>query len=219
MAELTAAEQDILDGLLALRPDLAQCRDALLEVHAALVQAYDAGHKLLVCGNGGSFADALHIAGELCKSFLRKRPVPPEMAANLEGLPCGKELAQHLEAGLPAIALGANGALKSAAENDSPLHGIAFAQEAYALAKKGDVFIAISTSGSSANCVMAQSVAKAAGCTTVALTGPGGGKLAEHADIAIKAPGKLTPTVQEAHVCLYHAMCAMIEVHYFPEMR
>lgn len=219
MAELAAAEQAILDGLLASRPDLAPCREPLLAVHEALVQAYDAGRKFLVCGNGGSYADALHIVGELCKSFLRKRPVPPEMATNLEGLPWGEELAQHLEAGLSAIALGANGALNSATENDSPLRAIAFAQETYALAKKGDVFMAISTSGGSANCLMAQSVAKAVGCTTVALTGPGGGKLAVHADVAIKAPGDSTPTIQEAHVCLYHAMCAMIEAHYFPVKR
>ncbi|MEX2016320.1 MAG: SIS domain-containing protein [Candidatus Hydrogenedentales bacterium] len=212
---LSAIEQEILDGLVARRPDLGGCVDALVALHGALVGCYDGGGKLLVCGNGGSHADAVHIVGELCKSFERKRPVPDKMRAKLEGLPWGEELAQHLEVGLAAITIGCNGSLKTAVENDSPLRDVAFAQEVYALAKPGDVLIAISTSGNAANCLMAQSIAQAIGCTAVALTGPHGGKLAAHADIAIKAPGDSTKVVQEGHLCLYHTFCAMIEAHYF----
>lgn len=219
MTDLLTLEQEIIDGLLERRTDLEPCVESLLSLHAELVRCYDAGGKFLVCGNGGSNADAMHIVGELCKSFERKRTLPPEMARNLEGLPWGDELAAHLEKGLPAIALGFNGSLKTAVENDSPLRDIAFAQECYTMAKPGDVFMGISTSGNATNCLMALSTAKAAGCTTVSLTGPHGGKLAMHADVAIKAPGDSVAKIQEAHICLYHTFCSLIEAHYFPEMR
>ena len=219
MIELTPVEQSILDGMLARRPDLAPCVDSLLALHEALVRSYDSGGKLMTCGNGGSSSDAMHIVGELCKSFERKRPVPGEIAARLKDLPLGEELAGNLESGLPAVTLGYNGSLKSAVENDCPLRDIAYAQELFALAKPGDVLIAISTSGNAANCTMAMSTAKAVGATAVSLTGPKGGRMAEFADVAIKAPGDSTKVIQEAHIVLYHTTCAMIEAHYFPEPR
>jgi D-sedoheptulose 7-phosphate isomerase len=216
---LLPAEQTLLDGMLQRRPDLSDAVDSILMLHEALARTYDTGGKLLLCGNGGSNADAMHIAGELCKSFERKRPVPPDLAHRLKGMPFGEELAQHLEVGLAAIPLGFNGSLKSAVENDSPLRDIAFAQEAYALIKSEDVLMGISTSGNAPNCLMAMAVAKAVGATAVSLTGPKGGKMADLADIAIKAPGDSTKVVQEAHLVIYHTFCAMIEAHYFPEMR
>ncbi len=219
MITLSPVEQDILSDMLARRPDLEPCTDALLRFHEALIQAYDSKKKLFICGNGGSNADALHIAGELCKSFERKRPVPSDLANRLVLLPFGKELTQYLEQGLPAITLGLNSALKSAVENDSPQRDIAYAQELYALGSPGDVLLAISTSGNACNCLMAMSVAKASNITAVSLTGPHGGKMADHADIAIRAPGHTTKTIQEAHIVLYHTFCAMIEAHYFPEKR
>lgn len=216
ITDLTKVEGAVLNGMTTRRPDLAGTVGPLLALHKALVKAFDAGGKLLLCGNGGSHADAIHIAGELCKSFERKRPISPEMADKLRGLPFGQELAEHLEAGLPAITLGLNGALKTAVENDSPLRDLAFAQETCALAKRGDVLLAISTSGNAGNCLMAMSVAKAIGATAASLTGPGGGKMAALADIAIKAPGAGTKVIQEAHIVLYHTFCALIEAHYFP---
>ncbi len=180
---------------------------------------YDAGGKLLLCGNGGSNADSMHIAGELCKSFERKRTLPQSLVEKLKPLPCGEDLANHLEAGLAAIALGFNGSLKTAVENDIRLRDIAFAQEAAALAKPEDVIIGISTSGNATNCLMAMSVVKAMGGTVVSLTGPNGGKMAAFADIAIKAPGDSVKVIQEAHLVIYHTICAMIEAHYFPEPR
>jgi D-sedoheptulose 7-phosphate isomerase len=157
--------------------------------------------------------------GELCKSFERKRPVPADVAARLKDMPMGEDLTRNLESGLAAVTLGYNGALKSAVENDSPLRDIAYAQELFALAKPGDVLIAISTSGNAANCLMAMSTAKAVGAVAVSLTGPKGGRMAEFADVALRAPGDSTKVVQEAHIVLYHTMCAMIEAHYFPEPR
>jgi D-sedoheptulose 7-phosphate isomerase len=219
MPELSPIEQEILDKLELRRPDLKPCFDDLLKLHHRLKELYDNGGKLLLCGNGGSHADSIHIAGELCKSFERKRTLSEEMVSSLEGLPWGEELAENLETGLAAIPLGVSGALKTAVENDSPLRDIAFAQETLALAKPGDVIIGISTSGNAPNCIMAQSTAEAIGCTTIAFTGPNGGKLAMHADIPIRTPGNSTALVQEAHIALWHTMCLLIEAHYFPELR
>jgi D-sedoheptulose 7-phosphate isomerase len=219
MPELSSIEQSILDALKSRRPDLAGCVPGLLEVHAALIQCYDANGKLLICGNGGSHADAVHIAGELCKSFERKRPIPDAVRANLEGRPWAAELSAHLEAGLAAIPLGTSGALRTAVENDSELRDIAFAQEVCALARPEDVLLGISTSGNAANCQMAQTTARALGCDTVALTGPHGGDLAAHANISVKAPGESVAHIQEAHIALWHTMCLLIEAHYFPEKR
>lgn len=219
MAALSDIEQEVLDQMLARRPDLGGCVESLLRLHEALAACYDNGGKLLLCGNGGSNADAMHIAGELCKSFERKRPIPSKVRETLHTLPLGDELAEHLEAGLPAIALGFNGSLKTAVENDSPLRDIAFAQEAFALTKPGDVLLGISTSGNAANCLMAMSATKALGALTVSLTGPDGGKMAAAADITIRAPGDSTKVIQEGHIVLYHTFCALIEAHYFLEMR
>ncbi len=219
MSTLSPLEQDVLNGLTARRPDLSPCQEGLLALHDTLVQCYEGGGTLFTCGNGGSNGDALHIVGELNKSFERLRPLSPELKSKFAGLPFGDELAENLEAGLSAVALGFNGALKTAVENDNPIRDIAFAQELNALVKPGDVLLGLSTSGNADNCLMAMSTAKANGATAVSMTGPKGGKMAAFADIAIKAPGDSTKVIQEAHIALWHTMCLLIEVHYFPDMR
>ncbi len=219
MPSLNPVEQSVLDAMLTRRPDLAACVDGLLALHARLVACYDGGGTLYICGNGGSNADALHIAGELLKSFERKRPLPADLRARLEADPYGKEVAPGLEAGLRAHALGFSGALKTAVENDIPIEGIAFAQELNALVRPSDVLLGISTSGNAKNCLYAMAVAKAHAATAVSLTGPGGGKMAAYADLAIRATGASTKEIQEAHIVLWHTMCCLIEAHYFPEMR
>lgn len=216
---LEAREQEILDELLQRRPDLAACAPGLEEVHRALVQCYSQGRTLYTCGNGGSHADAVHIVGELNKSFERKRPLDHALAGKLISQPFGAELAAHLETGLRSHALGLNGALKTAIENDIPVRDIAFAQELHALVREGDVLLALSTSGGASNCIMAMSVAKMHGATTIVFSGRDGGAMARNADISIIAPGDSTRTIQEAHIALWHAMCCMIEAHYFPEKR
>jgi D-sedoheptulose 7-phosphate isomerase len=216
---LSSIEKSILDGMLQRRADLEPCVASLLALHEALVRCYDGGGTLYTCGNGGSCADALHIVGELCKSFERKRPLDPGFSGRLAGLPYGEELAQHLEAGLPAVTLGFNGALKTAVENDCPLRDIGFAQELNALMRPGDVLIALSTSGNAANCLMAMSVAKAKTGVAAALTGPKGGRMAEFADVVVKAPGDSTKVIQEAQITLWHTLCCLIEAHYFPVLR
>jgi len=216
---LSAVEQQVLDELLSRRPDLEGCVPALLDAHARLVAAYDDEGTLYTCGNGGSHADAVHIVGELNKSFERKRTLAADFQERLLGLPFGAELAAHLEAGLRSHALGLNSALKTAVENDVPVRDIAFAQELNALARPGDVLLAISTSGNAPNCLMAMSVAKAHGAVSVALVGRDGGAMARHADVAIVAPGTSTKVIQEAHIALWHTLCCLIEAHYFPEYR
>ncbi len=219
MDALNDAEQHIIHDLLKRRPELADCVPALVELHHALIRCYESGGTLFTCGNGGSSADAMHIVGELGKSFERKRPIDSSFAARLRGLPHGEGLEAHLEAGLRAHTLGLNLSLKTAIENDCPRRDIAFAQELHALMRPGDVLLAISTSGNADNCLMAMSVAKASRGAAAALTGPGGGEMAAFADIAIRAPGTSTKVIQEAHISLWHAMCCLIEVHYFPEPR
>ncbi len=217
--ELNAVEQSVLDAMIERRPDLEICVPQLLELHAALVTCYDQEGTFFTCGNGGSNADALHIVGELNKSFERVRTLDPGLVERLQPLPFGPELAENLEAGLRGHALGFNGALKTAVENDLPLRDIAFAQELNALVRPQDIVMGISTSGNADNCLMALSVAKAHGATPVSLTGPKGGKMAAFADIAIKAPGDSTKVIQESHIVLWHTTCCLIEAHYYPIMR
>jgi len=209
-------EQHLLNELKSRRPDLEECVPALEAAYRALRDTFSKGGKLLTCGNGGSHADAMHIVAELCKSFERKRPLAPDVAARLAEEPGGEELARHLETGLPALTLGLNGALKSAVENDSALPEIAYAQEAHALLQPGDALLAISTSGNARNCLLAMAAARAAGARTIALTGPHGGAMAQRADYPIMAPGDSVKTIQEAHLALYHTLCALVEAVFFP---
>src|SRR5688500_10077225 len=138
---LSAEERALMDSFLTRRPDLAKCQESLLQLHQQLVRCYDGGGTLYTCGNGGSHADAVHIVGELMKSFERRRPLPAELVAKLRNLPHGEVLAGNLEAGLRAQVLGGSGALKTAVENDIPVPGIAFAQELSVLIRPGDVLL------------------------------------------------------------------------------
>lgn len=217
--KLNNIEQSILEEMIERRPDLSASRDDLLRLLEILITCFENGGTLFLCGNGGSYADCVHIVGELCKSFERKRPISEELAIKLNALPFGEALAAHLECGFRAHALGCNGALKTAIENDSPERDIAFAQELNALVRNGDILMALSTSGNARNCRMAMSVARANGCTAVALTGPAGGEMYLESDFCVRAPGKTTKTIQESHQVLWHTMCLLIEAHYFPELR
>jgi phosphoheptose isomerase len=175
-------------------------------------RAFRTGGTLYLCGNGGSFADALHISGELNKRFVRPRPIPAGHASRLRALPHGGEmLAERLEAGMRAIALGANPALSSAIDNDCPEKGLAFAQELYSLARPGDVLLAISTSGEAENVLNAVTVAKALGLTIVGLTGARESRLAVAADIALQAPAASTAEIQQHHIRMYHELCDLLE--------
>ncbi|MBN1155798.1 SIS domain-containing protein [candidate division KSB1 bacterium] len=187
----------------------------LLRLYIATVKCFDGGHRLYICGNGGSFADALHISGELMKAFVKMRGLTAEEREKFAKLRYGKELADHLQHGFPVMVLGANLSLLTALENDIPLRYIGFAQELYAHASPGDILLGISTSGNARNVNYAVTVARAKDLTTACLTGEIGGELAKNVDIAIKAPAFMTNEIQELHLPIYHTYCEMIEAHYF----
>ena len=182
----------------------------------AIADSLERGGCLYLCGNGGSFADALHISGEMLKAYTLPRPLDPDLAARLgQAGPDGVLLSQVLQRGLRAVVLGLNHSLSSALENDVSAPAVGYAQELLALARAGDVLLGISTSGNAQNVCYAAHVARALGVTVFSLTGKGGGKLALLADIAICAPATRTDRVQEQHVQLYHCLCEMLEIQSF----
>ena len=200
---------DSLEKLFAECPRLEPCRDAVVGAFDALLASFRAGGKVLVCGNGGSAADAEHICGELLKKFKKHRAVPEGIAAKLR-----PELAAKLEGALPAISLVSMSGILTAFANDVSWE-TAFAQQVLGLAKPGDVLIALSTSGNSANCVAAAEVMKAIGGKTIAFTGAAESRLSQICDVAIRVPEKETYKVQELHLPVYHALCAAIEEELF----
>ncbi len=154
----------------------------------AIVAALAAGKPLLVCGNGGSMADAQHVAGELVARFLLNRK------------------------GLPVIALGSNAATLTAWANDVDYPSL-FAREVEAFGREGAVLLGISTSGNSANVLAAFAKAKTMGITTIALTGGSGGKMAEPGavDVCLCPAAPNTPAIQEIHTPIYHLLCQLVE--------
>jgi len=206
-----------LDELIQRYPTLSSCQGAVRAAYDALARCYAAGGKVLICGNGGSAADADHIVGELMKGFLSLRPLPEDVRRRLEAADAemGPTLARKLQAGLPAINLSAASALGTAFANDVSAE-LSYAQAALAYGKPGDVLWGISTSGNAANVRAALCAAHAAGMITLGLTGKGGGKMARLCDVLIDVPATRTFEVQELHLPIYHCLCAMIEGRFFP---
>ena len=206
----------MLNELLKRHPSLAENKDDITKATDAIISCYENGGKVLLCGNGGSCADCEHIVGELMKGFLKLRPISEdkkvEMKANSPII--DDEILSKLQCGLPAISLPSMTALNSAFCNDVDPELI-YAQPLMALGNKGDILIAISTSGNSKNVFGAVKVAKALGVTVIGLTGKTGGKLREHSDICICAPETETFKIQELHLPIYHYICAEVEAHFF----
>ena len=200
---------DFVDELAARVPKLSACACGIRRAFDVLLGCCRSGGKVLTCGNGGSAADSEHIVGELLKSFRLRRPVPADIASQLP-----PELAAKLEGALPAVSLVSMSGIVTAFANDVAWE-TAFAQQVLGLGRPGDVLVALSTSGNSANCVAAAQVAKAKGMKVVALTGAGGGRLAALADAAICVPETETYLVQELHLPVYHALCAALEAAMF----
>lgn len=205
----------VLEAMLAFYPGLAVTAGALARAFHILRECFTRGGTLFIAGNGGSMADALHISGELDKAYKRRRPLPAVHRQRLAVQPDGDLLARHLQPGLRTVALGINPTLASAVDNDFKLPHAGFAQEFYALARAGDVFLGISTSGNAQNVTYTASVAAALGCPVIALTGAGGGRLAQQADVAIRAPAQKTDKIQSLHILLYHTLCEMLEEHFW----
>ena len=198
-----------IEDLFVRFPSLEPCRASVAAALEVLLAAFRAGGLALVCGNGGSAADAEHICGELLKAFKKPRPVPAGVASRLR-----PELASMLEGSLPAISLVSMSGIVTAFANDVAWEA-AFAQQVLGLAREGDVLIALSTSGNSPNCVAAAEVMKAKGGRSIAFTGAKESRLSEVCVVAIRVPETETYKVQELHLPVYHALCAAIEEEMF----
>ena len=210
--------QKHIELLVKRYPQLKSIQSQIEQAYLVLEECYANGGKLLIAGNGGSAADAEHIAGELMKQFKIKRPVSKEFAEKLAEIDAvrGKQLADNLECSLMAIPLVAHEALTTAYINDVDGYGV-FAQQLFGYGRKGDVFLGISTSGNSKNIMNATVVARASGIKVIGLTGETGGELAKVADVAVKVPEKETYMIQELHLPVYHCWCLMLEERFFGE--
>jgi len=163
----------------ALAPKIAQAAELIID-------AYSHGRKILLCGNGGSAADAQHIAAELVGRFKKERR------------------------GLPAIALTTDTSIMTAVANDY-WYDLLFARQVEALGDKDDVVIGISTSGNSANIIRAIEAAKFKGLKTIGFLGAGGGKLKDLVDIALVVPSEESDRIQEVHILMGHIICHLID--------
>lgn len=197
-------------------PDLGICRDSIAGAFNILKTCYEKKGKVLICGNGGSAADSEHIAAELMKGFLLKREIPNEHKSCLKlAFPSEWEyLSERLQKALPAISLVSQPALSTAIANDNA-SDMVFAQQVYGYGNEGDVLLCISTSGSSQNVVNAAKVAYAFGLKTIGMTGNCRGALNDLCDVVIMVPASETYKVQEYHLPVYHALCAMLEAEFF----
>jgi phosphoheptose isomerase len=214
-SDLPPRVQGVVEAMVARDPALSEVTADLLRAYRELARFFKSGGTLFLCGNGGSMADALHISGELLKSYAHPRPLPGRLAAKLARQPGGEALARSLEPGLRAVVLGVNPSLVSAVANDMPDRDVNLAQELLALARPGDVLLGISTSGSARNVAHAAGTARSLGMTVIALTSDDGGRLSTLADVALRAPAGQTDRVQELLVRLYHALSEMLEVAFF----
>lgn len=205
-----------IDTLISRYPVLEVIRDSIIDAYLIMEECYEHDGKLLIAGNGGSAADAEHIAGELMKRFKTPRPVKADFAEKLKSIDPfrGENLAKNLECSLMAIPLVAHEALTTAYINDVDGLGV-FAQQLFGFGRKGDVFLGISTSGNSKNVMSATVVARALGIKVIGLTGANGGELASVADVCVKAPSDETYLIQELHLPIYHCWCLMLEEKFF----
>jgi D-sedoheptulose 7-phosphate isomerase len=183
---VTAYVRARVQASIATKEALAQDLDVSCRVGLALVDAYRAGRKLLIFGNGGSAADAQHIAAEFVGRFYLARRA------------------------LPAMALSVNSSALTAIGNDFGFDAV-FERQLEAFGAAGDVAIGLSTSGNSANVVAGLRAARAAGLVTVAMTGNNGGRMAAEADHLVAIPSSDTPRIQEAHILLGHIWSEMVE--------
>ena len=192
------------------------CDEAVAQTIAAMISCYQRQGKLLVCGNGGSAADAEHIVGEMMKGFCLPRHLSDDDKARLASVASDDTelLATKLQYGLAALSLVSHSALITATANDQDGQLI-FAQQVWGIGQAGDVLLAISTSGNSQNVLLAAKVARAKNILVVGLTGASGGRLAEVCDITVKVPSDRVAEVQEMHLPIYHHICASVEAHFF----
>jgi len=187
-----ARARELLEESARVKRELSSSSaEAIARAASLLVEAFAAGRKALLFGNGGSAADAQHIAAEWTGRLSRERPA------------------------LPALALTANTSELTALGNDYGFERI-FARLLEAHGRQGDVAIAVSTSGNSANVLAAVDVARARGLRTIALTGRGGGRLADRVELALVVPSDDTQRIQESHIAIGHVLAELVDAALFP---
>ena len=192
--------------LLQRYPNLTNCKESIEKSADMIINTYENGGKILVCGNGGSAADCEHIVGELMKGFLSHREVTDERIP--------EDIRKNLQGSLPAISIPSQCAILSAFINDVE-PSMAYAQMVYGYAKENDLLICISTSGNSKNVVNAAEVAKAMNIKTIAMTGDRDSLMSNICDVTIQVPETETYKIQELHLPVYHYLCAETEKHFF----
>lgn len=208
----------VIRHLLSRYPALGPLESDIVAAFDLLASTYRSGGKVLVCGNGGSAADAEHIVGELMKTMASSRRLSAPEKEAFQGKVAGATgvyLSEHLEGALPTVALGAHSALATAIQNDTG-GDMVFAQQVYGYGRPGDLLWAFSTSGRSRNVVLAAATAAATEMKVLAFTGEMHGPLSELANVAVRAPASNTPEVQEFHLPIYHTLCEALEQRFFP---
>ena len=182
--------QEFIDSYIArhqsVLAQLDNCASDIETMAHTCITALESGHKLLICGNGGSAADAQHMAAELVGRFIADRPA------------------------LAAIALTTDTSALTAIANDYGYEDV-FSRQVAGLAKSDDVLLAISTSGQSASVLAACKTAHSLGCSVLGLSGRDGGALKEACDVIVVAPATETAHIQECHIVVIHLLCALIE--------
>lgn len=203
--------------LLQRYPALNACAQEIARAFQLLLNTAQNDGTIFTCGNGGSAADSEHIIAELGKSFKRKRRIPDGLKASLCAMGAGgAALADALEGGIRAISLTGHLSLSTAYANDRSPETV-FAQQLSVLGRAGDALITISTSGNSENCVRATLIARALGIRVIALTGEKESRLSALADCCIRVPETDVFRIQELHLPVYHALCAMLESELYSE--
>lgn len=191
---------------------IKELEEEITEVFYILKNCYVNKNKILVCGNGGSAADSDHIVGELVKGFRKLRPFSEEIKEKYIKLfgEKGKKMAEMLQESLPAINLCAHTSLITAIINDIGAEEI-FSQQIIGYGNEGDVLLGITTSGNSKNILHAGMTAKVKKLKTIVLTGRDGGEAKHLFDYSIIVPFIETCDIQNAHIVIYHLLCAMLE--------
>ena len=204
MQNVFIQKDEIFDNLFRRYPSLEVCKDSINQAFNILKDTAVNLNTLYLAGNGGSAADSEHIAGELMKSFMAKRPIDGNLAQKLKDMygEEGESLSLDLEGGFRAVPLPSLVSLSTAIIND-------------VIGVKGDLFWGISTSGNSRNIVKAAMLAKAKGLKVMALVGEKECKLDKLCDVIIHVPETETYKVQELHLPIYHALCAMLESEFY----
>ena len=205
-----------------IKEDLFERYPSLRGIESMFIAAYDilnnsiaSGGKILICGNGGSAADAEHFVGELMKGFHLKRKLQPKDIENMQKSAQDEKLICSLQKAIPAISLSSQLGLITAISNDIS-DDMIYAQQVYGYANSSnDVLIGLSTSGNSNNVLNAIKVANMLGLKSICITGKSNNLLSQLATICIRVPSTETYMIQEMTIPIYHALCAMLEFYFF----